>query len=56
MQTNYKFSYQLGDFEMPVGNTCGDIYSTQEHSRSFLASPHPLKDNAVDQAKILLEM
>lgn len=44
MQTNYKFSYQLGNCEMPEGNTCGHVYTIQKHSQSSLASPHPLQE------------
>lgn len=44
MQTNYKFSYQRGDCEMPVESTCRGIYNTQEHSRSLLASLYHLRE------------
>ena len=47
MQTNSKFSSQLGDLEMPARDTHGTIYDTQEHSHSFLALPRDLRETVL---------
>jgi hypothetical protein len=52
MQTNYKFSYQFGAFEMPVGNASGSEVHRTQLQFSRLATELK-RDNTRDQNKSL---